>query len=143
MHIILTLIFVTVVLGFRQPSIGTSTIKSLDKELQDLLLEFYRDTYPEASVCSITSRSRTCDHLVASARFFSHLIKDGRRIVPSMSAEKGPNSIIQMEFGRQIFVGQVVSIFKHFQIGVGHPIIFAQVHWFRRSEDVDTEIWDR
>ena len=112
-------------------------------DLQDLLVEFYSEMYPQASVRASSNPSPTANHFISVAKFFSYMIKDGQRITVSSSAKNAPNSIIQMEFGGQIFVGQVISIIQHRQIGIGHPIVFTQVHWFRRSDDVDTDIWDQ
>lgn len=129
-------------LGFQTPSLGRGIYDSLDKTLQKPLLDYYESVYPEADVCAPTNRSRTADHLITDAEFHSYLIKDGRRITPSKSAAKAPNSIIQMEFGEQIFVGQVISIFRHYQPSVRRRITFLHVRWFRRSYDVDTTVWD-
>ncbi|KAL5476588.1 hypothetical protein ACEPAI_3268 [Sanghuangporus weigelae] len=130
-------------LGFNRPSLGAGVIQSLEKELWDPLLEFYDDTFPDAAVCPPTNRSRHGNHLVTKAKFFSYFIKDGRRVTPSKSAEKAPNSIIQVEFDGRIFVGQVISVIQHLQLRIGRPIVFTHVRWFRSSQDVDTTIWDQ
>ncbi|KAL5489730.1 hypothetical protein ACEPAI_4562 [Sanghuangporus weigelae] len=131
-----------IMLGFKRPSLGPGIIDFFDRALQKPLLNYYETVYPEAGVCAQTSRSRGGDHLVTQAEFCSYLIKDGRRITPSKSASKAPNSIIQMEFGGEIFVGQVISIFRHYQPSIGRRIVFLHVCWFHRSRDVNTDIWD-
>ncbi|KAL5485641.1 hypothetical protein ACEPAI_6682 [Sanghuangporus weigelae] len=113
-------------LGHGTPSLGAGVVRTLQRELQNTLLEFYGEMYPQANICAPSDRSRT----------------DGRRISASTSAKRASNSIIQMEFDDQIYVGQVISIIRHSQLRIGHPIIFVHVLWFRKSQDVDTNIWD-
>lgn len=110
---------------------------------QTALLEYYRDAYPDASVCAPgDSRGGNGNHLVLRAKFHSYLIKDGRRITPSNSPDKAPNSIIQMESDGKIFAGQVISIFQHYQFRIDWPSTLLHVRWFRQSLDVSTSEWD-
>ncbi|KAL5520523.1 hypothetical protein ACEPAG_9747 [Sanghuangporus baumii] len=130
-------------LGHGIPSLGEGVTKTLDRELWKALLEFYDEMYPEAKVCSPMDRSRSGNHLITIAKCFSYLIKDGRRISSSTSAKKAPNSVIQIEFQGQIYIGQVVSIIRHTQLRIGHSILFVHVKWFWASQEVDTTIWDQ
>lgn len=140
---VLSINYVLVSLGFAKPSLGLSVALPLSVELQDTLVEFYNDVYPEANVCARASRhTRDSNPLVSIAKFHSYLIKDGRRITPLDSAIKAPNSIIQMEFGRQLFAGQILSIIQHRQFHIENPAILVHVRWFRRDEEVDMKEWD-
>ena len=47
-----------------------------------------------------------------------------------------------MEFGRQLFAGQILSIIQHRQFHIENPAILVHVRWFRRDEEVDMKEWD-
>ncbi len=80
-------------------------------------MKFYDGAYPNAGVVSRTT-AETGDDLNfvnSSGKITSYAVVDGRRIAPSKSSMKAPNSIIQMEFDGDLFVGQVTDIFSHRQ----------------------------
>lgn len=111
--------------------------------MQLALVEYYSDAHPSANVRMPTmSSQQESNSLVTRAKYHSYIIKDGRRITPCKSAEKAPNSIIQMELGGHIFVGQVLAIIQHHQFRIERPTILLYVRWFRRSDEVDTTEWD-
>ncbi|THH06302.1 hypothetical protein EW145_g4183 [Phellinidium pouzarii] len=110
-------------LGIKRPSLGAHIMKTLSDDLQMSLLDYYNDVYPEAD-------------------FHTYIIIDGRRITPSTSATKAPNSIIQTEFDGQVYAGQVISVLTHSQFRIAQSTTLLHVHWFRRLTEVDTSLWD-
>ncbi len=60
---------------------------------------------------------------------------------------KAPNSIIQMEFDGDLYVGQVTDIFSHRQKGLDagndRHLHFFRVRWFRPFTSLNTDIWDQ
>lgn len=108
--------------------------------MQESLVEYYRENYPQALV---VSRGSDGNFLNAMAKFHSFITLDGRRIKPSLKAERAPNSIIQMQLGEELFVGQVTSVLSHRQDGIEGAITFLQVRWFRPYRAIDTSPWDQ
>ncbi|KAL5535628.1 hypothetical protein ACEPAF_3722 [Sanghuangporus sanghuang] len=120
-----------------------SNTATLDDELQNSLLEYYQNSNPEAAIVSRTARFiKGMNLLNIKAVFFSYLILQGRHIAPSAKASKAPNSIIQLEFNGELFVGQVINLFTHTQHNIRGPKIFLHVRWFKPRNDVNTEDWD-
>ena len=109
-----------------------------------MLVNHYEDAYPDARVVSITTSEtgRDLNFITGRAKFASHIVVDGRRILPSNSSSNAPNSIIQMEFNGELYVGQVTDIFTHHQRHVEKSLNFLRVLWFRRLTTLDTGIWD-
>lgn len=107
------------------------------------LVEFYQETEPTARVLSRSSvLSEDSNVLFPQAKYHNFVVINSRRIEPSSRAGNAPNSIIQMEFGDELFAGQVISIVTHMQSGCAEPRIFLHVRWFRSHHDIDTSIWD-
>ena len=130
-------------LGGKKFALGPGVSRRLDKDLETPLVDYYRETTPEASV--VSSSSELTEHsnvLYPYAKFHSFIVIEGRRIVPSKSAQRAPNAIIQMELQSTLFVGQVLGILSHCQNLSSEPQTFLQVRWFRPLNDIDTKPWD-
>ncbi|KAL5478281.1 hypothetical protein ACEPAI_2465 [Sanghuangporus weigelae] len=124
-------------------SLGPGVDHRLDKELEIPVIDSYRETHPEGSI--VSSSSDLMEHsnvLFPFAKFHSYIIIEGRRIVPSQSAQKAPNAIIQMELHGVLSVGQVVKFFSHQQNSQLEPWTFLHVNWFRSHHDIDMKAWD-
>lgn len=117
---------------------------TLTLELQRHVVRYYSETQPDALVCSRSTHIPGDDpnYLDSRATSHSHLILDGRRITPSKSVIKAPNSIIQIDLNGTRYVGQVIEIFSHKQDRVEGISILLYVKWFCRLSDVDTAAWD-
>lgn len=125
-------------------SLGPSTRHFLSVALQKELVQYYWEVHRDAVVCSRTTRTPGPEpnYIDSRATSHSHLVLDGRRILPSKSAAKAPNSIIQVELNRTHYVGQVISIFSHHQDRVNDTTVLLNVEWFRKLSDIDTSTWD-
>lgn len=129
--------------GQRRFQLGPSKPRRLTKELQSILLAYYSVIHPNSSVSARWEELGDESNIMNPfARFHSHLVLDGRRIVPCAKASKAPNSIIQTEIDGLFCAGQVIDIITHNQNNVGVTCTFLHVKWFRHREDIDTSIWD-
>lgn len=130
--------------GNQRLSVGPCTTKALSNETQALLVGYYADTYPDARVLPLTTAETgsNINFINSRAKVASHIILDGRRILPSKSSSKAANSIVQMELNGEMYVGQVIDIFTHCQRRIGKTLKFLRVLWFRRLSILDTGIWD-
>lgn len=130
--------------GDQRLSIGPCTTMSISNETQALLVEYYANAYPDARVLPLTTAETgpNINFINGRAKVASHIIVDGRRILPSKSSSKAANSIVQMELNGEMNVGQVTGIFTHCQRRVGKTLNFLRVLWFRRLTMLDTGIWD-
>ena len=113
-------------------------------------LQYYAGRYPEAEVVSHRAQ---LDHarpnfLTSHARFYSHFVLGGHRIVASDSLAYAPNSVIQVAFGAQRYVGQIFKILRHYQARLGADqsdsakTTLLYVKWFRRLQNAPSWLWD-
>ncbi len=131
-------------LGNKRLAVGPCTTRPISNEIQMLLVNYYADAYPDAHVLTSTTAETgpNINFIRSRAKIASHIVIDGRRISPSKSSSKAPNSIVQMELNGEMYVGQVIVIFTHHQRRVEKTLTFHRVRWFRRLTTLDTEIWD-
>lgn len=113
------------------------------------MVKYYEETYPNSRVVSRTTAEIGDDLNFVNnlGKIASYAVVDGRRITASRSSMKAPNSIIQMEFDGDVFVGQVTDIFSHRQKGLDagrdESVHLFRIQWFRPYESINTDIWDQ
>lgn len=130
-------------------SLGLGSVEELDAPLQSLLLTLYNERHPDAQVyarnAKIGHRNPVeVNFLHNKASFLKYIVLDGRRIVPSTSKYKGPDSIIQARFSDKIYVGQVIQILTHKQAQVSKMEMLLLVLWFKplATDVLNSSIWD-
>lgn len=136
--------YLTSITVSRRFSLGPDVRRSLTARQEDHLVTFYSNSTPDARVIARTASTLddSPNFVSGSARFHSHIILDGRRIIPSTSLHKASASIVQADFSGTRYVGQVTEILTHQQPRVGERTTLLNVRWFRRHRKIDTTPWD-
>lgn len=108
------------------------------------MVEFYRKRYRDAKVVSITASNPGPSPNFKSncADFHKYLVIDGRRISASGSLAHAPSSIMQLDLHASRYVGEVFSNISHQQAKIEDMTTLLEVHWFKKSTEADTSIWD-
>ncbi|TFY53003.1 hypothetical protein EVJ58_g9693 [Rhodofomes roseus] len=126
-------------------SLDTGVVHTLTVPEQQELLRYYHATLPQLHIVDIaeTEHRPNAEFLNTKIWIHDHAILDGRRIVPSRGpGYKAPGAIIQANFNRTRWVGEIFRIFTHRQAGVDEPRHLLQVRWFKRLRDFDAGSWD-
>jgi hypothetical protein len=124
---------------------GLGTSKTLPDKLQRQLLRYYNSTCPTVCIvdcAAITVGLRNHQFLNSSATFHNSVILDGRRIQPSISLEKAPNVLVQLDLDGTRYVGPVFNIITHLQVSLEDAHQFLDVRWLDQLADFDTSTWD-
>jgi hypothetical protein len=129
--------------------LGKGTSRRLDARQLRYLTRYYEEAFPEASKgiairtqeCAAYSEQRPLD---AYATYHAYIILGGRRIVPSTSEDRAPDSIVQIVFNNRLYVGQATAILSHTLavVNSGRPQVLLEIRWFREDSEFDSRAWD-
>ena len=128
----------------RVVSLGPSTLRALSTEESKSIIKHYRELYPEAQVLpydALVADYADCNFLQQMVYEHSHIILDGRRIIPSESLTNAPDSIVQAYVDGHKYVGQVHVILRHYQPGIPSDSVLVGVRWFRPANPVHATHW--
>lgn len=111
------------------------------------ILGIYAQTHPDLRlmISAEGDEEQGWSYLNNSVMLHDYIVLDGRRITPSAFDGYAPNSLIQIQYCGQRWVGEIVVLITHLQPVDERRMArqhLAGVRWLKRHETMDTSPWD-